>query len=273
MKKLNVTPLYIAKSFFLGCSMLFFTAFLWMACSNNSAAAGTGGAAPADASVAGGSGDDIYYEYTMTTVGSHLNMNGFMKLYVSAGGRLRSEMDMTNPAAKKERSGPIITIGNKDKPNQSISIDEDAKTYTVNIIDTASYGGGNDPFKMVSTVTRVGDEKLMGFNCIHTRTISTKNLGPLGKQTDTIDLWYSPDVPMAPFFRHYMDKNLSRSWTAMMTPAAADQLKQMGCSGFMVKMQSGSKDANVHMELTKVQKGSFLGSMFEIPAGYKEDKQ
>ncbi len=57
-----------------------------------------------------------------------------------------------------------------------------------------------------------------------------------------------------------------------MTPAAVDQLKQMGCMGFMLKMQTGSKDANVPMELTKIQKGDFPSSMFEIPAGYKEDK-
>jgi hypothetical protein len=37
-------------------------------------------------------------------------------------------------------------------------------------------------------------------------------------------------------------------------------------------MQTGSKDAGVRMELTKMQKGDFQKSMFEIPTGYKEDK-
>jgi hypothetical protein len=248
------------------------TASLFVSCSNNNAAGGanvSGTTGAADAAGAG-SGDDMYYEYTISMTGSHMNVLGSTKLYVASDGKLRSEMDMSNPDLKKEKSGPIVSIGNKDNLNQSISIDDNAKTYTVNIIDTADLG--NAPFKMVSTVTKIGEEKIMGFNSVHARILTTKDMGLLGKLSDTIDLWYSRDVPMAPFFRYYMDKNMSRSWTPMMTPAAADQLKQMGCSGFMVKMQTGSKDSNVAMGLTKVQKGDFPKSMFEVPAGYKEIK-
>jgi hypothetical protein len=252
--------------------LLLLTAISWAACSNNNAATGANGTASADASVAG-AGADMYYEYTTTTVAHSMNMSGYVKLYISAGGGVRSEMDISNPAAKKDNSGPIVSIASKDKPNQSIFVDDAKKTYSINIIDTSgSSGSGDDPFKLVSTVTKVGEEKIMGFNSVHTRTISTKHLGPLGNMTDTIDLWNSPDVPLAPFFRHYMDKNMSKSWTTLMTPAAADQVKQMGGTGFMLKMQSGSKDAGILMELTKIQKGDFPKSMFEIPAGYKEDK-
>ena len=272
MRKFNITAIFTAKNFFLACSISFFAAVFLLACSNNNAAVGAGGASSSAATDGvSGSGDDMYYEYTTTTTGSQMNMSGYSKLYVSSGGNVRSEMDMTNSAVKKTKSGPIVLIASKDKPNQSISIDDDAKTYTINIIDTADFG--NDPFKMVSTVTNMGSEKIMGFNCVHARILSTKNMGPLGKLTDTIDLWNSPDVPLAPFFRKYMDKNVSRSWSVLMTPAAVEQLKQMGCTGFMLKMQSGSKEANVRMELTKIQKGDFPKSMFEIPAGYKEDKQ
>ncbi len=248
------------------------TAVLFASCSNNNAAGGANGSGTtgaADAAGAGGaSGDDMYYEYTITTTEANMNVMGSTKLYVASDGKLRSEMDMTTPNVKKEMSGPIVSIGSKDNPNQSISIDDNAKTYTVNIIDTAD--SGSAPFKMVSTVTKVGEEKIMGFNSVHAQILTTKDMGLLGKLSDTIDLWYSRDVPMAPFFKYYMDKNMSRSWTSMMTPAAADQLKQMGCSGFMVKMQTGSKGANVAMGLTKVQKGVFPKSMFEVPAGYKE---
>jgi hypothetical protein len=98
-------------------------------------------------------------------------------------------------------------------------------------------------------------------------------MGPLGKMSDTLDFWYSPDVPLAPYFRHYMDKNLSKSWTVLMTPAATDQLKAMGCTGFMMKMTSGSQNSGLHMELTKINAADFPASLFEIPAGYKEEKQ
>ena len=248
-------------------------------CTNNNAApnanAASAGAnaASTDATTASptsATGDDMYYEYTMASAGKSFNTTGYSKLYVSASGKLRHEMDMSNPAVRK--TPPIVSIGSVDKPYQSIFIDDSAKTYSINTIDTSTIAG-NDPFKMVSTVTKVGEDKIMGFNSVHARIISTKSMGPLGKMTDTIDLWNSPDVPMAPFLRHFMDNNMSKSWTSMMTPAAADQLKQMGCTGFMLRMQTGSKDAGVHMELTKIRKADFPKSLFEIPAGYKEEKQ
>ena len=262
MKKRNLFPAFLASAvLFAGCS---------------GAAGHNGGTTDSAGSGAtggiSGSGSDMYYEYTTTTVGSHLNMSGFTKLYVASGGGIRSEMQLGARAGESARSGLMVLIASKDKPNQSVSIDDSAKTYTVNTIDTAALGGGNDPFKMVSTVTNMGTEKIMGFNAVHARVITTRSMGPLGKMADTVDIWNSPDVPLAPFFRKYWDRNYARSWSVLMTPAATDQLKQMGCTGFMLKMQSGSKEANVHMELTKIQKGDFSGSLFEIPAGYMEVK-
>jgi hypothetical protein len=262
MKKRNIFPAFLASAIlFAGCSG---------AAGHNDGTTGS-----ADSGATGGisgSGSDMYYEYSTTTVGSHLNMNGFTKLYVASGGGIRSEMQLGARAGESDRSGLMILIASKDKPNQSISIDDSAKTYTVNTIDTAGLGGGDDPFKMVSTVTNMGTEKIMGFNGVHARIITTRSMGPLGKMTDTVDIWNSPDVPLAPFFRKYWDQHYAKSWSVLMTPAATDQMKQMGCTGFMLKMQSGSKEANVHMELTKIQKGDFPGSLFEIPAGYKEVK-
>jgi hypothetical protein len=254
-------------------SLFLLSSILWGACSNNNAAVNAAGSSTADASGAGGgSGADMYYEYMTTMTGNKLNINGYTKLYVSAAGNLRSEMGMTNPALKKDKSAPAVIIASKDKPNQSISIDDDTKTYTLNMMDTASSSSSDDPFKLESVVTKAGEETIMGFHCVHARVISTKHMGLLGAQTDTLDLWYSPDVPLAPFFRHYLDAYQYRSWSSLMTPAAASQLQQMGCTGFMVKMTSGLKDAGVHMELTKVRKDDFPKSMFEIPAGYKENK-
>jgi hypothetical protein len=249
--------------------------FIAAACSNNNAAPnGSGGASPGSASAdvaTSGSGDDMYYEYKITSAGKGISMNGYQKLYVSSDGGLRSEMDMSNPAAIK--SAPIVSLGNKDKPNQSIMIDDSARTYTVNTIDTSA-ASSNDPLKLSSTVTRLEEEKVLGFNCKHVRVISTRSMGPMGKFSDTIELWNSPDVPMAPFFRQFMDKNLSKSWTSLMSSESADQLRQMGFTGFMVRIKSGSGGPyGMLMELTKVQKGDFAKSMFEIPAGYKEEKQ
>jgi Domain of unknown function (DUF4412) len=248
--------------------------FIAVACSNNNAAPnGAGEASPGSpsADALSGSGDDMYYEYTITSAGKGIRMNGYQKLYVSSSGGLRMEMDMSNPAVAK--SAPIVSIGNKDKLTQSIVIDDSAKTYTVNTMDTSS-SSSNDLMKLSSTLTKLEEEKVLGFNCKHVRVISTRSMGPMGKFSDTVELWNSPEVPMAPFFRQFMDKNLSKSWTSLMSSESADQLKQMGFTGFMVRIRSGSGGPyGMNMELTKVQKGDFPKSMFEIPAGYKEDKQ
>jgi Domain of unknown function (DUF4412) len=275
MRKLDLTPLFSVKTFFLGSSALLFAAFLLLACSNNNAATAVPGSSSSSAADGvSGSGEDMYYEYTIASVGTSFKWNGSTKMYVSSGGGMRVEMDFMN-RANKGKPGLMVIIGSKDKPDQTISLDEDTKTYTVNVNDRSSddkSSNADDPFKTVSNVSKVGEEKILGFSCVHARVISTKSMGPLGKQTDTIDLWNSPDVPLAPFLRQYMDRDMAKSWTSLMTPAAAAQLKQMGCIGFMVKMQSGSKNSAMHMELTKIQKGDFPKSMFEIPAGYKEEK-
>jgi len=248
--------------------------FIAVACSNNNAAPnGAGGASPGSpsADAVSGSGNDMYYEYTITSVAKGTRTTGYEKLYVSAGGDLRSEMDMSGPAVG--RSAPIVSIGNKDKPYQSISIDDTEKIYIVNTIDTSNAPASND-MKISSTVTKLGEEKVLGFNSQHVRVISTRSLDPMVKFTDTVELWNSHDVPMAPFIRNYMEKSLSKAWTSMISPDAANQLTQMGFTGFMVKIQSGSGGPyGMLMELTKVQKGDFPKSMFEIPAGYKEEKQ
>jgi hypothetical protein len=250
-------------------SLTILSAALLSSCANNNGA-GTNGAAAPDASVAGGgSGDDMYYEYTTTTNSPQGNISMSTKLYLSAGGGARSEMDVDNPAIKKDKSGPMINIATKDKPNQSISLDGDTKTYTVNTLDSGEF---SSPYKTESSVSKVGEEKLLGFNCVHARIVSTKAMGSLFKMVDTIDLWRSTEVPVQAAFQKYFDKFESKTGSFMYAAGVADQLKQMGCTGFMVGMDMRSKDMMMHMALTKVQKADFPKSMFEVPAGYTESK-
>lgn len=250
--------------------------FLAAACTNNNAApnanaAGATSPGPSSADAVSGSGNDMYYEYTITSITRGTRTNGYEKLYVAAGGDLRNESDMSSPAAG--RPAPIVSIGNKDKPYQSIEIDDTEKIYIVTTLDTSSSPSING-MKISSTVTKLAAEKVLGFNSLHARVISTRTMGPLVKFTDTVEFWNSTEVPMAPFFRQYMNKNMVRAWINMISPDATNQLMQMGFTGFMVKIQSGLGGPNGEiMELTKVRRGDFPKSMFEIPAGYKEEKQ
>ena len=96
--------------------------------------------------------------------------------------------------------------------DESISIDNEKKTYTVNHINPADLNTGE---KMQSTVTKVGEEKILGFNCVHARIISKKTLGNFYLQADTVDLWKSHDVPMQSNVKELFNQFESRTRNTM----------------------------------------------------------
>jgi hypothetical protein len=242
---------------------------LLVSCSNGNAGDGTKSASADGATAGASTGSDMYYEYTSRSNGATHQSTSTMKLYVSDGGGVRMEIFVADPTGKRPATTPMmVLIADKSKPNQSITIDDDAKAYTINNIDSV----GDNPEKAQSTATKIGEEKLLDYNCVHARVISQKSLGSFANFTDTIDLWKSADVPLQPFFRQYMNRMEAKTGSFMYSPAIAEQLKQMGCVGFQMKMEMRSKDVSMTTEVTKVQKGDFPKSMFEIPAGYKEIK-
>lgn len=190
-------------------------------------------------------------------------------MFVSSTGDMHSEMDVRNSANGNKTSAPTISIAHANKPGESIDIDDSAKTYTINHFDSSDM---NTEEKITSTATKVGDEKIMGFNCVHARIISKKTMGSFYSSTDTIDLWKSNDVPQQPSVKVLMNRMESGRGNAMYSTETAAQLKQMGCEGFTVKMVMSSKDISMILQLTKMERLNVPASMFEIPAGYKEVK-
>ncbi len=247
------------RTFFTG-----FAAVVLISCSNVS---GSGpGAAGSGATVT--AGGDMYYEYTSHTTSAAMNLNGSSKLFLAANGKMRKETQMTNPA-KPDKSSPMVVIGNADKPMESILIDDDAKTWSTNHLDSADLD--NKAIHMTSTVTKLANEKLLDFDCVHVRVISNKDIGGMIKELDTLDIWKSKDVPVPAVFGSMMSR-VESGIGFMYAKDVPAQLKQMGCDGFMVKMQNRSKDVASVFELTKAEKRDLPGSLFTVPAGYKEDK-
>ena len=150
-----------------------------------------------------------------------------------------------------------------------ITIDDDAKTWSVNHIDSADLD--NKAIHMTSAVSKLNNDKVLGFDCVHVRIISNKGIGSLIKEIDTMDLWKSKDVPVPAVFGSMMSRIESGVGFIYAKDVPA-QLKQMGCDGFLVKMQIRNKDMLTVMELTKAEKRDLPKSLFAIPAGYKEDK-
>jgi hypothetical protein len=214
-----------------------------------------------------GSGDDYYYEVSTNSSGKNISISQLTKMFVSSKGNMRSEMEVQNSADGNKTSAPIIIIAHADKPGESIDLDDSAKTFTIDHFDSSDLNAGE---KITSTATKVGDEKVMGFNCVHARIISKKTIGSFYSSTDTIDLWKSNDVPQQSSVKNLMNRFESGKGNSLYSTDAAQQLKQMGCDGFTVKMVMSSKDVSMTLQLTKVERRDLPASMFEIPSGYKE---
>ncbi len=246
-----------------------FSAAILLACNSNNSTKGSVAGATDNSSASTNSGDDMYYELTTTSSGKDNTINMTTKMFVSSKGKMRSETYIYNSANRDKNLAPIVSIGRSDKPDESIIIDDSAKTYSVNHIDSTDLNSG---FKTESTATKIGEEKILGFNCVHAKIISNKKIGGFFNETDTIDLWRSNEVPMQASVKDLMDRFESKTGNSMYSQSAADQLKQMGCEGFMVKLTMKSKNVSTMMQLTKAEHRDLPANMFEIPAGYKEDK-
>ncbi len=257
MKYLKLLSLFILSTVFL------------FACSGNTTQNSGKDSTSTTASSASGSGDDMYYELTTTATGKDMSINGVTKMFVSSKGDMRSEMNMINSFKGNKSSAPIIVIAHSNKPDESIIIDDSAKTYTINHIKREDL---DTKEKTESTVTKVGEEKVLGFNCVHAKIISKKSIGNFYSTVDTVDIWRSNDVPMQATVKDLMNQFESKTGNFLYSKEVTDQLKQMGCDGFVVKMEMGSKNVSMVVQLTKVEHRDLPAAMFQIPAGYTEDK-
>jgi Domain of unknown function (DUF4412) len=218
---------------------------------------------------ASGSGDDMYYEMTTVSTGKNMNTKMVIGMYISSKGDMRTERHMSNSAYSQRAAMPMVLIGHSNKPDESIIIDDSAKTYMIHHIDTADLNAG---FKTESTVTKVGEEKILGYNSVHVKVISNKKIGGFYNETDTINIWRSEDVPMQANVKALMAQFESRTGSFMYSKETANKLRQMGCEGFLVKLTMNGKDFSMVMQLTKIEHRNLPADFFQIPVGYKEDK-
>lgn len=247
---------------------LMFSTCLFFSCNNNGSAKGS--ASTSSSSGTSGSGDDYYYESTVNSTGKEMSINELVKMYVSAKGSIRTESLVTNSMAGKKVSSPIVLLAKADRPGESIMLDDSAKTYTVNHLDSS--GEESDGMKITSSATKVGNETIIGFNCVHAQIISHKSMGSFYNTVDTINLWKSNEVPMESSVKTRMEKMEFGKNNSMFSQETAQQLKEMGCTGMTVKMTSNSKKNKMTIQLTKVERKDLPANLFEIPAGYKEEK-
>lgn len=250
---------------------LFFVVFfscLLPSCAGNASAnnPNTGekdaGATPA------GTGSGYYYEMTTHTQNTRTAVTMLLKMFLSPDGKVRTEMTTTGIPGKKENT-PLVLIGAASNTSQSTIIDDAEKTYSIHHIDPNDLRPDN---QLKSSAVKLGDEKIGGYNCVHARIIAIRNMGPLGNMVDTINVWKSHDVALPALFAKWMNEFETKTGGSIYSLETGKQLEQMGCTGFPVKLQVHGKSSTMMMELTKAERRDIPNSLFEIPAGYKEEK-
>ena len=151
--------------------------------------AGGGGVSAADSAAAiksfmkanGGAG--FYYETTNTVVTKKGTAKSVNKTWYTTSGEARVEMNL---AAMMGVSGgsPMVGISRASEPTYSIILDDEDKTYSLNIIDTSLINSGNK-----YTVTKIGNETIGGYPCVHARLTSS------GRNKMDMDIWTCMSVP------------------------------------------------------------------------------
>lgn len=228
--------------------------------------AGHGGVSSADSAAAiqsfmtakGGSG--YYYQYITTTTAQSGTGKDTSVQYFTTGGEGRDESRVNMPGAM---SNKFITLSKVSQAQYSITLHPDTKTYALDIIDTSLINSnpGNETYQ----VTKIGNETVNGFPCIHARLVSNTNLGVLSSSATT-DIWTSTTVPGYAILKHFFKQ-------AGVEPKMFQALQQAGCDGFFVKMTAQGKDFSLTMQLVKAGQKTMPASMFQIPAGYTQSNE
>lgn len=187
---------------------------------------------------------------------------GTGKVFVSKAGT-RTEMDMqtTRPPLH------MTTLVKFSAPDVMYLINDGSKTWSA--VDTkklreraakASAGKPNEPY----TVKVLGSPKLLGYDTKHVL------LSRPGDKSET-EAWTTQALSG---LSYESMRGLVRRGTQE-DESMQKALKEAGAEGFFVKMvtrEKGKTEFLTTMELTKVEKKSLPGSLFELPAGYQKQE-
>jgi hypothetical protein len=215
----------------------------------------------------------MYYEYSISVRSSRLKNGDLgtstMKIYLSGDGHARIERDMPTRQGAENKFSHMVIIGYSGKPTESTILYEKNKTYSVIHFDSLKMPAA---MKIESTVSKAGEEKILGYGCVHARIISAKQYGTTMTIIDTVDIWKSPDVPVPAMYDDWLKTFENKSAGFSYAREVPAKLTQIGCKGFTVKLLTRTTTVSVTMELVKAEHENFSGSLFEIPAGYAESK-
>lgn len=210
-------------------------------------------------SASGGTG--FYYETVTTTVSKQMGTNkDTSSSYFTATGEGRKETNLAGMMGVKG-GNTLVVLSHANQSRYSIIVDATNKTYSLNVIDTSLINSNGENYQ----VTKIGNETVQGFNCVHSRLTSGSGSG-MFRSSSTMDVWTSSNVPGYALLKKAMTMR-------NVTPKMMQALKRAGCAGYFVKISTQGKDFSMNMELIKAEQKNLPSSLFRIPAGYTESKQ
>ena len=199
----------------------------------------------------------LYYELTITTHTTQMDMHNNTKIYLAPSGDMRQETQTTLPMMGKI---DMVTITTKNDPLHVMLINEKTKVYAIINVppDTVKEDMGN------ASLINTGKVTVNGFPCTALDIID---------KGDTTKLWISEDVP---------GNNKSSNVLAkvMGLDPNGDFIKfiqEKGYKGSWVKFATSSNSKSpdaveMVMELTKAKYADVPESLMKVPAGYTQTK-
>jgi Domain of unknown function (DUF4412) len=184
-------------------------------------------------------------------------MAGTGKAFVSKLGS-RTEIDMQTAQMPVH----MVSLMKFATPDVVYLINDKAKTYTEMDLKKARESSSKmTADKEPYTVKVLGSEKMLGYSTKHVLLFRP------GDRSE-MELWTTKDILG---LNYEAVRGLMRRGSSQEDGSFLKALKDAGADGFFVKMitrEKGKPEALTTMELTKAEKKSLPGSLFDIPPGY-----
>jgi hypothetical protein len=188
----------------------------------------------------------VFFKYKLS---SSEGASGSVAIYY-ADGNSRSETAMSIPQMPGGGFSRTTLI-QKDKPTTMITLDDKAKTWSEREIKERTDNPGADSI----TVKILGNEKMGGYNCIHSQVMQNKRVS---------EYWTTKEIPG---FEKYEGVHKGSRYMGRANTEAA--LKKAGAEGFLVKTFSkDQRGVETSLELEKFEKQDVPADKFTVPSAY-----
>lgn len=204
----------------------------------------------------------LTFEYKANLEGT-LEKIGDMKWYVSEKA-FRSEMEMK--VMGQEMNMNVLTF--TDKPNESILLNDEVKTYSIINPDelAESFAMGDFSKYQEETTKIIGEEKMNGYASTHVEVTTNINMpGMSGNEVSTVsNYWLSKDVPGYAILEKFLEKNPKM----LGADKGIEDIYKHGIPVKQIDSEQGVE--SMVFELISAEKTEVSKEKFEIPGEYTE---